>query len=217
MTFSELSPVWQRVFSLAWASVCMGSRAIGAVIADEAGNILSEGRNRTGERAIPNPKADHAESEAVRGLDTQKYPDLHSYVLYAGLEPCVMCMGTAVMGGMRHFVIAAHDSFGGAMGLLGAHPFLAAKHVCVEWADPLLGGVQRGMQAIRELLQQKDEARLHEILAAFAECDPEGVAAAKALVASGMFSGHSCRDFTAEEIVNALLKEIESSGTTPHS
>ena len=34
MYFKELSEPWQRVFELAWDSVCAGSRAIGAVIAD---------------------------------------------------------------------------------------------------------------------------------------------------------------------------------------
>ena len=214
LTFAELSPVWQRVFTLAWESVCAGSRAIGAVIANEAGNILSEGRNRTGELSVPNPKTAHAETEAVCGLDTQKHPDLRSYTLFAGLEPCVMCMGTCVMGGIRRFVIAAPDAFGGAMSLLSAHPFLAAKQVSVQWADPVLGDVQRGMQTIRELLQQKDEARLHEILTAFSECNPKGVAAARALADSGMFRGHVCRDFTAEQIVNGLLISAQSAEVT---
>ncbi len=206
MEFAELSPCWQRVFTLAWESVCMGSRAIAAVIADDAGHILSEGRNRTGERTVPNPKTAHAENEAVAALDTQRFPDLHSYTLYAGLEPCVMCMGTCVMGGIRRFVIAAPDSFGGAMGLLKMHPFLAAKQISVEWADPVLGDIQRGMQAIRELLQQKDEARLNEILTSFSERNPKGVAAARALVGSGMLAARACSDFTAERIVNALLE-----------
>lgn len=195
----------------------MGSRAIAAVIADRDGQIISEARNRTGEALDCNPKTAHAENTAVIALDTQIFPDLHSYTLYAGLEPCVMCMGTCVMGGIRRFEIAAPDSFGGAMGLLKLHPFLAAKQISVHWADPVLGDIQRGMQAIRELLLQQDEARLHEILTAFSECNPKGVAAAKKLVGAGMFAGRACSDFTAAQIVSALLCEIEGSGTTTHS
>ena len=71
----------------------MGSRAIAAVIADRDGQIISEARNRTGEALDCNPKTAHAENTAVIALDTQIFPDLHSYTLYAGLEPCVMCMG----------------------------------------------------------------------------------------------------------------------------
>jgi hypothetical protein len=70
----------------------------------------------------------------------------------------------------------------------------------------VLGDIQRGMQAIRELLQQKDEARLNEILTSFSERNPKGVAAARALVGSGMLAARACSDFTAEQIVNALLE-----------
>ena len=79
MRYAELPQHWQRIFALEWLSVCKGSKAIAAVITDENGNIISEGRNMTCERTVPNPAAAHAETEAIRNLDTSRFPDKHAY------------------------------------------------------------------------------------------------------------------------------------------
>lgn len=208
MTFSEFPQHWQRVFTLEWESLCKGSKAIAAVITDEAGCVISEGRNMTGETAIPNPAAMHAETEAVRNLDVRRYPDKHSYTLYAGLEPCVMCMGTIVMGGIRKVEIAARDDFGGAMQLLNGTPFLRSKQMQVIWRDDLLGDVQRGLQTVRELLYNSDSAKLERMLTDFSVYNKAGTAAAKALCSEGVFRNPSA--MTAEEAVNVLLQKIES-------
>ena len=76
MRFSEQEKHWQRIFELEWLSLCEGSKAIAAVITDSEGNIISEGRNMTGENLIPNPAAAHAETEAVRGLNVSEYPNM---------------------------------------------------------------------------------------------------------------------------------------------
>ena len=209
MNYAELSIPWQRVFALAWESVCAGSRAIGAVIADDAGNILSEGRNRTGERDLPNPSAVHAETEAIRALDTAKYPDKWGYTLYAGLEPCVMCMGTLVMGGIRRVEITARDDFGGAMGLIDKFAFARNKGIQITWREGLLGDMQRAMQTVRELLYQQNADKLEQILTDFSIHNAAGVAAAKALLADGYFAEKSPSDYTAAEIFDALMQRIE--------
>lgn len=209
MRYTELSLPWQRVFALAWESVCAGSRAIGAVIADDAGNILSEGRNRTGECDLPNPSAVHAETEAIRSLDTARYPDKRSYTLYAGLEPCVMCMGTLVMGGIRRVEIAARDDFGGAMGLIGKFAFAREKGIQVTWREGVLGDMQRALQTARELLYQQDSDRLQRILTDFSVHNAAGVAAAKALLADGFFAERTPADYTAADIFDALMQRIE--------
>ncbi len=98
-----------------WASLRHGSKAIGAVITDGEGNIISEGRNKIYEYTLPNHAVSHAETEAVRNLDIRKYPDLDSYILYTGLEPCLMCMGTLILGHIRNVVIATHDDYAGTM------------------------------------------------------------------------------------------------------
>ncbi len=209
MRYAELSVPWQRVFALAWESVCAGSRAIGAVIADDAGHILAEGRNRTGECDLPNPSAVHAETEAIRALDTAAHPDKRGYTLYAGLEPCVMCMGTLVMGGIRRVEIAARDDFGGAMRLIDQFDFARSKGIQVTWRDDVLGDIQRGMQTIRELLQQQDPARLERILSDFSAHNRAGVDAAKQLVEEGWFIEKRPSDYSAQVIFDALAVRCE--------
>ena len=127
MKYEELSPAWQRVFALAWESLLHGSKAIAAVIVSETGEVISEGRNRISENVYPNYRIAHAETEAVANLDAKKYQNADSYTLYAGLEPCVMCFGTIVMGHVKKIVIAARDGYGGAMELATATEFLR-KH-----------------------------------------------------------------------------------------
>ena len=185
MRYAELPQQWQRIFALEWLSVCKGSKAIAAVITDENGNIISEGRNMTCERTVPNPAAAHAETEAIRNLDTARYPDKHAYTLYAGLEPCIMCMGTLVMGGIRRVVIAARDEFGGAMHLIGQSEFAARKGIRVTWLSDGLGDMQRAFQTVRELLYNDDPEKLGRMLRDFSVHNENGVRAAQTLVRSG--------------------------------
>lgn len=209
MRYSSLPLHWRRIFELEWLSVCEGSKAIAAVITDTDGRIISEGRNLTGECAVPNPAAAHAETEAIRGLDTARYPDKHSYTLHAGLEPCVMCMGTLVMGGIRRVEIAARDDFGGAMHMLDKSAFTRSKNIRVTWLGNELGDVQRGLQTIRELLYNTDRAKLSRMLNDFAVHNGAGVKAARDMVQSGMFTDKKPSQFTAQEVVDEVLRHIE--------
>lgn len=208
MTYSELPKVWQRVFGLEWQSVCEGSKAIAAVIADSDGNILSEGRNMISECGVPNPACAHAEAEAVRNLDIARFPAPKTYTLCAGLEPCIMCMGTIVMGHIRHVEIAARDNFGGAMGLIGLSPFARSKGISVKWLDNELSDMQRAFQTVRELMFNKDEAKLTRMLDDFSELNKRGVEAARALYESGFFGGRSLSDIPAEEVFNQLMNKF---------
>lgn len=209
MRYEELPVCWQRIFALEWLSLCRGSKAIAAVIADENGNILSEGRNMIGEHTVPNPATAHAETEAIRNLDSAKYPDKHAYTLYTGLEPCVMCMGTAVMGGIRKIVIAARDQFGGAMHLIGHSPFARAKNIQITWLDNGLGDMQRAFQTLRELLFQEDPEKLERMLRDFSYFNQNGVLAAQQLFSSGYFMQNPPEPGQEAVIFNLLAERTE--------
>jgi len=185
MKYNELSPAWQRVFALAWKSLLQGSKAIAAVIVSDTGEIISEGRNKISEHTFPNHRVAHAETEAIANLDLQKYPYPERYTLYAGLEPCVMCFGTMIMGHVRNIVIAARDGYGGAMELNTATEFIRRHPVHIEYADPMLGYVQRTMQAFRELLKNNDIRSREHTLTAISIVHPESVTVAKKLVDNG--------------------------------
>ncbi len=206
MAFAQLPLHWQRVFTLEWESLCKGSKAIAAVITDGEGRILSEGRNLCGETSIPNPAAAHAETEAVRGLDTVLYPDKHSYILYAGLEPCVMCMGTIVMGGIRHVVIAARDDYGGGVCLTEQNPFIRGKHLDVRFLDDALGDLQRAMQTLRELLYNQNMEKRERMFLDFSVYNKAGVDAALALFQET--PGFTPDHFTPQTLCDALLQRM---------
>ncbi len=209
MKYSELPRHWQRIFGLEWISVCEGSKAIAAVIADSDGNILSEGRNQISECSVPNPATAHAEVEAIRNLDVSRFPHPKTYTLYAGLEPCIMCMGTLVMGHIRNVEIAARDDFGGAMKLIELSDFARGKRIKVTWRDDILGDMQRAFQSIRELLYNTDEDKKQRMLKDFSVYNKNGVDAAVRLFSEGFFS-RTLTDISAEEVFNAISGQLPS-------
>ena len=209
MRYEELSPAWQRVFALAWESLLKGSKAIAAVIVSESGEIISEGRNRISENVYPNARIAHAETEAVANLDIKKYPNADGYTLYAGLEPCVMCFGTIDMGHVKRIVIAARDGYGGAMELATATEFLRKHPIQIEYADPMLGYVQRTMQAVRELLKNNDVRKREHTLQAISMIHPESVEVAKKLVENGYIQQAIDNEEAYATIFNKVVEELQ--------
>ncbi len=208
MKFTELAIHWKRIFELEWESVCEGSKAIAAVIVNEKGEIISEGRNQIGECSVPNPATAHAETEAIRNLDVSVHPFPKTYTLYAGLEPCIMCMGTLVMGHIRNVVIAARDDYGGAMDLIKYSKFAKSKDIKITWMDNELGDMQRAFQTIRELIYNQDEDKRRQMLEDFSVYNKRGVDAAVRMVEESFFAGKSLREIEAGEVFNALMERI---------
>lgn len=209
MRYQELDTYWKRIFELEWISLCEGSKAIAALIVSDDGTIISEGRNKIGEEGIPNPRVSHAEVEAIRNLDINKYPYVKTYTLYAALEPCPMCMGTMVMGGIRNIVIGAKDNHGGAMNLIEHSAFLRSKNINITWMPQEYGDVQRGFQALKELLYNTDEERLDRMMDDFSVYNKKGVIAAKELLFEGLFMDKTPASYSAEEIFDRLMTIIE--------
>lgn len=210
MKYSELNHVWKKIFEDEWESLCRGSKAIAAVIVDENGSIISEGRNKVGETMIPNPRVSHAEVEAVRSLDISKYPNIKTYTLYAALEPCPMCLGTLIMGGIRKLVIGAHDDHGGAVELLSKSAYLSSKHVEVTWMPQIYGDVQRGLQALKELLYNENNEKLSLILADFSVYNKRGTDAAKKMFEDGIFKDKRPDEYSIGDIFDKMCELIES-------
>lgn len=87
---------------------------VGALIVDEAGEILSVGKN---EREKDNDPTAHAEIVAIRGagekLGSWRLDDL---TLIVTLEPCVMCAGAILQSRIKRLVFGAFDQKAGAVG-----------------------------------------------------------------------------------------------------
>lgn len=210
MTYSDLDFIWKEIFNMEWESLCEGSKAIAAVILDKEGNIISTGRNKIGQAIIPNHLVCHAEVEAVRNLDIEKYGDPREVTLVTALEPCPMCMGTIVMGRIRDVVIGAHDAHGGAVDLLTKSEFMNSKNVKVTWMPQIYGDIQRGLQWIRETYYNREERKYPYMREDFCTYNKKGVEAAEKLFEEGIFTGKVPGDYDAEFIVDKLLSYIEN-------
>ena len=171
--FNELSKAWQSAFSAGWESFKNGSVPIGAAICDENGKVICTGRNRVNEITKGNSKIAHAETDCLLKLDTQKYPDLSSYTLYACMEPCPMCMGTIVMSNFRKLRIAAKDGYCGSAHYCDDDRYIRSKNINVifELGDMQL--VQLAMQTYFEL--KKNSGAANSVIECFAADRPDAV------------------------------------------
>lgn len=91
-----------------------GEVPVGAVIVDEAGNVIARGFNQP--ISIHDPTA-HAEIVAIRAAArlVGNYR-LTGLTLYCTMEPCVMCAGAIVHARIQRLVYGAADARAGAAG-----------------------------------------------------------------------------------------------------
>ena len=104
----------QQVITLASEVKSSGDVPVGALIVNEAGEIISFGKN---EREKDNDSTAHAEIVAIRRagekLGGWRLDDL---TLIVTLEPCVMCAGAILQSRIRRLVFGAFDQKAGAVG-----------------------------------------------------------------------------------------------------
>ena len=91
-----------------------GDVPVGALIVNEAGEVLSSGKNG---REQDNDPTAHAEIVVLRRagekLGSWRLDDL---TLVVTLEPCVMCAGAILQSRIRRIVFGAFDQKAGAVG-----------------------------------------------------------------------------------------------------
>ena len=106
----------QQAISLAQEVKSSGDVPAGALIVNEAGEILSTGKN---EREKDNDATAHAEIVAIRRagekLGSWRLDDL---TLIVTLEPCVMCAGAILQSRIKRLIFGAFDQKAGAVGSL---------------------------------------------------------------------------------------------------
>ena len=93
---------------------------VGAVIVDDAGQIIAKAHNETIARCDPSA---HAEMLVLRraAIKMENYRLLGT-TLYVTVEPCVMCMGAAIHARVTKIVYGAPDPKWGACGSLYDFP-----------------------------------------------------------------------------------------------
>jgi tRNA(adenine34) deaminase len=104
----------QQAITLAQEVKSSGDVPVGALIVNEAGAILSSGKN---EREKDNDPTAHAEIVAIR-VASEKIGSwrLDDLTLIVTLEPCVMCAGAMLQSRIKRLVFGAFDQKAGAAG-----------------------------------------------------------------------------------------------------
>jgi tRNA(adenine34) deaminase len=104
----------QQAIAIAREVKSSGDVPVGALIVNEAGEIISSGKN---EREKDNDPTAHAEIVAIRKasekLGSWRLDDL---TLVVTLEPCVMCAGAILQSRIKRLVFGAFDQKAGAVG-----------------------------------------------------------------------------------------------------
>ena len=104
----------QAALSLAKVAADKGDVPVGAIVVNEAGEILGTGQNL---REQNNDPTAHAEIVALRNA-SEKFGSwrLDDLTLVVTLEPCVMCAGAILQSRVKRLVFAAWDEKAGAVG-----------------------------------------------------------------------------------------------------
>lgn len=110
--WSELAAPFRRSVELAWESCSSGTFGCGAVITDLAGNVVAEGRNRVfnernGEYPLEGTALAHAEMNALARVPVGVALD--DCTLWSSLEPCLMCLSSAVLSNVGEIRFLATD------------------------------------------------------------------------------------------------------------
>jgi len=177
--WNDLSVEWKKTLEQAWIAFQHGSLPIGAIITDGEGNVIIAGRNETCENHYPNRRTAHAEMACIRNLDIEKYPNFYEYHLYTTMEPCPMCMGTIVMGGIRKIHVAAKDRYCGALHYVKYDPYMQSKRMQIYLEEGELEAVQLVQQGYHEFRREKGKES--NVVKEFALDCPEAIALAREL------------------------------------
>ncbi len=134
----------QQALEEARAAAARGEVPVGAVVVDEAGEIISSAGNRTLE--LHDPSA-HAELLAIREACARRVSErLTGCDLYVTLEPCAMCAAAISFARIRRLYFAASDA---KMGAVENGPRLYNQSTC-HHAPDVYGGLSE--RDARELL-----------------------------------------------------------------
>jgi len=104
----------QAALSLAKVAADKGDVPVGAIVVNEAGQILGTGQNL---REQNNDPTAHAEIVALRNA-SEKFGSwrLEDLTIVVTLEPCAMCAGAILQSRIKRLVFAAWDEKAGAVG-----------------------------------------------------------------------------------------------------
>ncbi len=108
----------QIALEQAMEAQAQGEFPVGTVIVHGDRVVASGQRLHTLEQKESVNEIDHAEILALRSLLARETAiDPAELVVYATMEPCLMCFSTLILNGIRHIVYAYEDVMGGGTNL----------------------------------------------------------------------------------------------------
>jgi len=163
--WANLDKPWQVCFELGWKSFEKGSIPIGAVVVNENGEVISQGRSlqyeNEGESGqVFRHKLSHAELNALLKVSEFDHPRIRNYSLYTTTEPCPLCFGAIVMANVRNLRYAARDRFAGSASLNDTSCYISSKKITIEGPFFELEKVQITIHTTYELMRDYGADRL---------------------------------------------------------
>jgi tRNA(Arg) A34 adenosine deaminase TadA len=156
--WAALDPAPRRALELAYAALVAGGLPVGSVLADDAGGIVAEGRNRAydppgGPEVLQGTPLAHAELNVLAAVPTDR--ELGRDTLWSTHEPCSMCAAAAAFTGVGTVRYVAPD------------PWAVAAKVGVD-SPTVTGNAQRQPAVARlalDLLPAPSGGTLPELIA----------------------------------------------------
>lgn len=188
MRWCDLGEPWKRSFLQAWEAYCHGSIPIGAVLVNQDGEIMLEGRNRIHEKTAPakqicSNRLAHAEMNVLLQLELSDYNLLEGAAIYSTMEPCIQCFGAIILSKIKQVYFAAlDDKLAGGTTIKDQHGFIASRNIKVNGPHPILSEIQMILRT--DFLLRYENARSAELIAAHAIDYPIGVSLGKDYFAS---------------------------------
>jgi len=140
-----------RAIALAAEAAAAGEVPVGAVVLDETGRIIAEGRNTREETHDP---TGHAEIVALRQAAASVGSwNLEGHTLVVTLEPCVMCAGAILQSRIGRVVFGAWDDKAGAAGSM----YDVLRDRRLPYRAEVVGGVSEDAATalLREFFEQR--------------------------------------------------------------
>ncbi len=209
--WASLALPWRACLEEAWTAYCAGSIPIGAVVTDQAGRIVSRGRNRIFEtsadgRHLYGHRLAHAEMNALNALDYTAV-DPTTCVLYTTTEPCPLCTGAIRVVRLRDVRYASRDAAGGSIDLLTANAYMRRGQVRVTGPErDDLEAIIVAMHVVFGLERWTEAWRW--VVDAWEASVPCGVALGRALYRSGELHALRADGASVSAIVDTLAARL---------
>jgi tRNA(adenine34) deaminase len=138
-----------------------GNLPVGAVLVDSGGRILGRAQNTMWTEG---GYAYHAEIALILANQARLSEDPWTVTLYSSLEPCIMCLGAAIIGRVGRVVWAADDYWaGGTRSYNFGSNYLQAQRC--ELIPPSSQSLQRqSVELMATYLEERDPEKLHLVL-----------------------------------------------------